>query len=283
MHNSISAYLSRAKKTLSYVSDSARYDAEILLSFVLNRPSSYFYTWPDKSLSSQEAKAFDALIERRSKGEPIAYIIGIKEFWSHSLKVTRDTLIPRADTETLVESVLKLDIEQNKPLSLLELGAGSGAISIALASERPNWQITGVDISQRALEVAQENASRYGYKNIHFIQSNWFSSLLAESKFDIIVSNPPYIREDDPDLCHYVKEYEPKSALIANENGLGDIHAIIKTASTFLKADGMLALEHGYAQASEVHQLYQQYGYQNIQTLSDLSGHPRVTLGSFIV
>jgi release factor glutamine methyltransferase len=281
MINSIGSLLFKAKIELSCTSESARHDAEALLSFVTGRAISYFYTWPDKILDDLKLRQFYQLLARRKKGEPIAYLVGKKEFWSHFLRVTKDTFIPRPDTEVLVESVLLFDPGENNRIPILELGTGSGAIAIAVASEKAEWQITAVDISSEALKIAEENANFHRCNNIEFVRSDWFSSLSTGKRFDVIVSNPPYIAENDPDLCQYVRYYEPIDALISDKNGLADIEFIIKESRNFLSIGGLLCLEHGYRQANVVTQMYIKYGYDNINTILDLSGHTRVTTAYF--
>ena len=282
MTKSIFSILMDAKKKLLSISNSPRCDAETLLTFVLGKETSYIYTWPERIVSDLELEKFYQLLNGRKNGEPISYIIGRKEFWSHSLRVTKDTLIPRPETELLVESILELSsVNNNRTYSVLDLGTGSGAISVALAGERKDWKITAIDICEKALEVAKENADFYGYSNIRFLKSNWFEELDLKKNFDAIVSNPPYVAESDFDLCRYVREYEPKIALISGKDGLRDSDLIIKGSRDILNDGGAVFLEHGWNQPDKIRQLYEKYRYGGIRHIRDLSGHKRVTMAHF--
>lgn len=251
---------------------------EILLEFVLKKDRAYLYTYPEKILTQQEYDLFQALIARRAQGEPIAYLIGKKEFYSLSFKVTKDTLIPRPETETVVEQVLRL-FPDNRPCQVLELATGSGTLAVTLAKLRPNWHILATDISEPALQVARDNAARYALQNIDFLLSDWYAKIPLQ-QFNLIVSNPPYIANDDPHLADL--GFEPISALIAGTQGLDCLAIIIKSAKDYLLPDGWLVLEHGFDQAEAVQNLLHVAQFVKVITISDLSGMPRVTLGQKI-
>ena len=254
-----------------------RLDAEVLLSHVLDRPRSYLHAWPERPLTPGEQSRFMSLIRRRRAGEPIAYITGRQEFWSLTFDVNRATLIPRPETELLVETALQLaDPIGSYGLRLADLGTGSGCIALALAHERPRWQITAVDVSDDALQMAQRNARRLGIDNVEFLWNDWLSGFSANT-FDIIVSNPPYIRAGDPHL-HDIR-HEPQTALVAGPDGLDALRRIITEAETCLKPNGLLLLEIGHDQSEAVHNLNQAAGYTGIQFKRDLAGIPRVCAG----
>lgn len=255
--------------------DISALDADLLLAYVLQKPRSYLYAHGEQLLTATEQAQFQALLQRREQGEPIAYIIGEQEFWSLPLRVTQDVLIPRPETELIVEFILA-QLPKDKPQSIIDLGTGSGAIAIAIASERLNWKITATDKSPSALAVAKHNAEKFTLSHISFIESDWFMNIPSQ-QFSAIISNPPYIANDDPhlrDLC-----YEPTSALVAENNGLDDIEKIVEQAKNYLQSSGLLAIEHGYKQLEAVQAIYRAAGYQDISTLNDLANHPRVTIG----
>jgi len=243
---------------------------------VLNKPRSYLLTWPEKKLSVEQLLEFKHLLSRRAQGEPIAYITGEKEFWSLSLAVSTATLIPRPDTETLVELVLEL-YSDDKVISCLDLGTGTGAIALALASEKATWKIEAIDFSFEAVKLAQFNAKNLNLAQVAIYQSDWFAGILINKKFDIIVSNPPYIDGDDINLCRGDVRFEPKSALVATEQGLADIKHIACEARRFLSADGKLFFEHGFEQGHAVRRILTDLGYENAQTKQDLNGHDRIS------
>ena len=276
---SIVQAIKQAAEILAESSDSARLDAEILLCQVLGCNTSHLFAWPEKSLNPNQTQAFNQLIEQRLTGVPVAYLIGSKEFWSMNLKVTPDTLIPRPDTETLVEFVLNKFSDQTK-LKILDFGTGSGAIAVAIASERPGWAITATDISAEALVIAKENAVSHQIKNIHFIQSNWFEQFKSQ-RFDLIISNPPYIAKDDEHLSQGDVRFEPASALISGETGMNDIETITKQAEQHLKPNGWLIFEHGYNQKRAVCECFNRNHFQKITQINDLSGQPRLSAGCY--
>lgn len=269
--------LREATDALTPVSDSALLDAEVLLCLALNKQRSHLRAWPDKQLQPEQLTAFRALLEQRQKGAPIAYITGNREFWSRDFHVSPDVLIPRPDTERLIELSLKL-IPADEPFKIIDLGTGSGIIAITLAAERPHAQITATDVSVAALRIAQINADKYHINNVQFYQSNWYSGV-PDTKFNLIISNPPYIAEDDSHLQQGDVRFEPQSALCAAEQGLGDIKIIATLARNHLEQDGHLLIEHGYDQQQQVQALFKNLHYDKVQTYKDLSGQPRVTYG----
>lgn len=251
-------------------SDSPRLDAELLLARAIDKPRSYFFSWPEKALAATDIKIFQQLLQRRIKGEPIAHILGEQEFWSNSFKVTADTLIPRPDTEVLVEQALA-QLPRENACTIADLGTGSGCIAISIALERPHWNVTAVDLSAAALAVAQDNADRLAAGNVECIESSWCTAL-EDNHYDLIVSNPPYIREQDEHLNQGDVRFEPRSALTAGEDGLEDIRIISQQAKAKLKSGGLLMLEFGYDQADLVSDILAQDGYENIQAHLDIAG-----------
>ncbi len=276
----IGALLALAKTRLAESgSDSPSLDAAVLLCHVLQQPRSYLLTWPEKMLTFEQQSEFDALLTRRLSGEPVAYIIGEREFWSLPLKVAPSTLIPRPDTERLVE--LALEKSQQIDGQILDLGTGTGAIALALASELPTRQIIGIDLQREAQQLAIENSQRLQITNVTFLQGSWFTPLAGGIKFALIVSNPPYIETDDPHLVQGDVRFEPKSALVAADNGLADIKYIAKTARDYLLDAGWLLFEHGCEQGAAVRAILGALGYQDITTEQDYAGNDRVTLARF--
>jgi len=276
MH-SIKSVLSEAADTLASVSDSALLDAEVLLCQALNQSRSHLRAWPDKPLQPEHLTAFKALLEKRQQGTPIADITGNREFWSRDFHVSPDVLIPRPDTELLIELSLKL-IPTNEPTRIIDLGTGSGIIAITLAAERPQARISATDFSLAALRIARLNADKHRISNIEFYHSDWFTGV-PEAKFKLIVSNPPYIAEDDSHLQQGDVRFEPQTALSAPEQGLADIRIIAEAARNYLEAGGHLVIEHGYNQQQQVQALFKDLHYDKVKTYKDLSGQPRVTYG----
>ncbi len=269
--------LKQSEKALIKTSHSPRLDVELLLAYVLGKPRQFLYAHPEHILQNELLFEYRALLERCMRGEPIAYITGTQEFWSLSLNVSSSVLIPRPETELIVELALSL-IQDSTPCRVLDLGAGSGAIALAIAHERPDCSLTATDNSPAAISVAEQNALQLDKKNINFLCGDWFAPV-KEMRFDIIVSNPPYVTENDPLLERSVADYEPKSALISGANGLDDIHKIINGAGNHLHKNGHLILEHGHAQGAEVRRLLARQGFHGIQTHEDLAHMERCTYG----
>ncbi|WP_136067043.1 peptide chain release factor N(5)-glutamine methyltransferase [Modicisalibacter radicis] len=257
-------------------SPTARLDAEVLLGHVLGRERSWLYTWNDHRVEGFPRARFAALVAARAGGEPVAYLTGEREFWGLALATGASTLIPRPDTECLVETALALMPATAR--RVLDLGTGSGAIALALASERPAWRVTGVDRIIEAVALAGGNARRLGIDNADFRVSDWFSAL-AGQRFELIVTNPPYLADDDPHLAHGDVRFEPRSALVAGDGGLADLRYLIEVAHDYLAAGGWLLLEHGMTQGEAVREALCRTGYVEVATQADLAGLPRVSLG----
>lgn len=270
-----------AESTNRLNGDEAAFEAQLLLQHALDVNRAWLISHADDALEANTHAGFEALLQRRLKGEPIAYILGYREFYGLKLKVTPDTLIPRPDTETLVEAALE-KIAPDLPLSICDLGTGTGAIALAIAKKCPHAQVTAVDFSEKALEVARQNAQDLSILNCQFLQSDWLSALKLNGQnqhFDVIVSNPPYIESHDAHLSQGDLRFEPLSALASGKDGLDDIRTIISQATHHLKPSGWLMLEHGFNQANQVADLLQQAGFLNIAHALDLSGIQRVTFG----
>ncbi|WP_336281067.1 peptide chain release factor N(5)-glutamine methyltransferase [Cronobacter dublinensis] len=259
-------------------SESPCRDAEILLGFVTGRTRTFILAFGETSLADDELTRLDALLARRVQGEPVAYLTGQREFWSLPLEVSAATLIPRPDTECLVEQALaRLPAA---PCRILDLGTGTGAIALALACERPDCQVTALEVVPEAVALARRNAQRLGIDNVTVLQSHWFSAL-TDARFSLIVSNPPYIDGDDPHLTQGDVRFEPKSALVAPDAGLADLDAIITGARRFLENDGWLLVEHGWRQGGAVRELFTRAGYHGVETCRDYGGNERLTLGHY--
>lgn len=265
---------------LATVSDTPRLDVELLLAHILQKTRTWLFTWPDASLSDAQTKIFQDYFSRRISGEPIAHIIGVREFWSLPLAVNSSTLIPRPDTELLVEILLQLFAEDSSTQirTLLDLGTGTGAIALAAASEKPHWQVLAVDKSQDAVLLAEKNRTQLQLTNVRVQQSDWFAQIANAEKFDVIVSNPPYIDPQDPHLDQGDVRFEPRSALIADKKGLADIEWIVAHSLNYLTYSGWLLLEHGYGQGEAVRNLLSERGFVAIETRCDYGGNERVTL-----
>jgi len=254
-------------------------DVQLLLMHVLSCSRVYLISHADIFVTSDQYKRFLELIDRRQQGEPIAYILGRKSFWNLELNITPAVLIPRPETELIVEWVLN---RKEDFLSIADLGTGSGAIALSIAQEKPNWQVIATDASENALQIAKTNAEKYALKNVEFYLGDWCYAL-PEKKFDIIVSNPPYIAQHDPHLKQGDVRFEPKTALIADEEGLAEVKKITEQARNYLKDEAYLIIEHGYDQGEQVRQIFKANNYQAIQTINDYAGHARLTLGQLIV
>jgi len=254
--------------------DSPRLDAELLLSHVTGLGRTSFRAWPEREVAPDQAQAFRELVAERVKGLPIAYLLGQQEFWSLPLKVSPSTLIPRPDTECLVETALELPLPENA--RVLDLGTGTGAIALALASEKPVWQIMASDRVEEAVELARENSQLLGLP-IVMVQSHWFDQI-PESAFDLLISNPPYIPDSDRHLHEGDVRFEPPSALVAGDDGLDDIRLLVTQGLKRLNPDGWMVLEHGYDQGEAVRDLFAAAGWRNIETRKDYGGNDRMTL-----
>lgn len=263
-------------KALLVESDSALLDARVLLSHVLSCSSTYLHTWSDKMLTADQLNHYFSLIAKRIEGLPVAHLTGRRDFWSLELLVNDSTLIPRPETELLVE--LALDLAVPADCKLIDLGTGTGAIALAIAKERPNWHILATDFDASILQLTAKNIAHNHIKNVSLLPSRWFDEL-PEQSFDVIVSNPPYIDPTDVHLTQGDVRFEPKSALIADNHGLADIQEIVTQAPHYLADGGWLLLEHGYDQRNAVQALLQDNGFHQVRTCQDLAGQDRVTLG----
>ncbi|MER1976023.1 peptide chain release factor N(5)-glutamine methyltransferase [Pseudocitrobacter faecalis] len=256
-------------------SESPRRDAEILLGHITGKTRTFIMAFDETVLTSAERAPLDTLLARRERGEPIAHLVGMREFWSLPLAVSPVTLIPRPDTECLVEQALARLPEE--PCEILDLGTGTGAIALAIASERPDCRVTAVDFIADAVALAQQNAQTLGIDNVTILQSDWFSAL-AGQQFAMIVSNPPYIDEQDPHLAQGDVRFEPKTALVAADEGLADLAQIILEGRQALLSGGVMLLEHGWTQGDAVRQLFTDAGYLQAQTCKDYGNNDRLTL-----
>lgn len=256
-------------------SESAALDARLLLAHVLAKPTSYLFTWPEKALAPDEVNQAATLLQRRLQGEPMAYILGEQEFYGYPFYVSPATLIPRPDTELLVERVLALAPAGTQ--QVLDLGTGSGAIALSLAKERPHWHLTAVDNSLDALRVAEQNKQRLGASNCTLLLSHWFEKITQ--RYNLIVSNPPYIDPNDQHLTQGDVRFEPSSALVADDKGLADIAYLVGAAQQHIYPGGLLMLEHGYDQGQQVRELMLAAGWQQVQTEQDYGARDRITYG----
>ena len=263
---------------LNLESGSARIEVQCQLQAVLQVNRAWLLTHPEHQLDDQQYARYAALFERRLLGEPVAYLLGEREFYGLNFKVSPATLIPRPDTELLVDLALQ-HIPQQGRCRVLDLGTGSGAIALSIAHARPNAEVVAVDTSTAALEIAQLNAQRLDLKSARFLQGDWFSALHDE-RFDIVVSNPPYIAAGDAHLARGDVRFEPRSALVSGAEGLDDIRRITAQAKAHLNPDGWLLFEHGYDQAAQVRALLQQAGFTAVFSARDLAGIERVSGGS---
>lgn len=275
----VESALKRAGAELARISDSPGLDARVLLAAALGCSPAWLIAHAQDALTAEQLGVFDRAVARRRAGEPVAYVLGSREFWSLELRVSPDTLIPRPDTETLVEVALGL-IEQVANPRILDLGTGSGAIALALAHERADASVTATDRSDNALRIARANAQTHGLdQRVRFEQGDWFDALKNAQRFDLIVSNPPYVRCDDPHLSRGDVRFEPSLALVAGSDGLDAYRRIAPGSPDHLHAGGWLAVEHGAEQADEVSALFDSAPLTDVQSVRDLAGQPRVTCG----
>ena len=270
----IDAALTRASAALQPVTESPRIDAELLLARALDLDRSYLYAHPEEELDDAAVARFFDTVERRRQDVPLAYITGVKEFWSLALTVTPDTLLPRPETELLVELALR-HVSRQSRCRVLDLGTGSGAIALAIASERPNWRVTATDLGESALAVARENARQLQLPNVRFLQGDW-TEPVADCTFDLIVCNPPYVQSGDPAL--EALRYEPLIALSPGEDGLEAIRVLARDCAPILIPGGPLLLEHGIDQKEDVARLLREHGWSDIECFDDLTGRPRATM-----
>lgn len=275
----VATLLRMAGTRLASASITPRLDAEILLAHVLQVSRSQLFAHPEQRVADRQLRLFALLVVARQKGRPVAYLTGRREFWSLNLKVNSDTLIPRPETELLVEQSLR-HLPVGARWYLLDLGTGSGAIALALAKERPHCRITATDISQSALAVAQENARNLGLQNLEFLQGNWFEPIPGR-RYSLIASNPPYVPDADPHLSAGDLRFEPRQALTGGPDGLAAIRKIALRAPAHLEPGGVLALEHGNDQAARVRELLASAGFGELRSFRDLAGIERVTTGRF--
>lgn len=273
--NSIHHLIQQGFNQLKPYEQEARLESEILLAHVLQKNRAYLYTHPENIIAEENINQYLSLIHQRELGKPIAYLIGEKEFYGRRFFVNEHTLIPRPETELLIDFIVGLNIDV--PLKIADLGTGSGVIAITLALEYPDFKIFAIDNTEYALEIAKKNAARLNVLDIEFRLGNWLEGF-AE-KLDMIVSNPPYLAKNDEHLSQGDLRFEPRSALVADENGLADFKMIIKQATNVLKKNGFLIFEHGFEQAELVRTCLTEHGFSNVESLKDLAGHERVSLG----
>lgn len=275
--SSVRELLAAARQALADAAEDPLQEAQILLGHVLGQGRTWLYAWPEHRPGTSQIARFEALLARRRAGEPVAHLVGEREFWSLSLRVDAATLVPRPETELLVETLLALVLPDEA--RVLDLGTGSGAIALALASERPRWRITATDASPQALAVARTNARRLGLAWVRFRQGDWFDAVASDATFDLIVSNPPYIAEQDPHLERGDLRFEPRTALASGADGLDDIRRIVAGAPHHLTGAGWLWLEHGHDQGTGVTAMLQEQGFHDVVTHRDLAGHGRCSGG----
>jgi release factor glutamine methyltransferase len=270
----LDAAIAGATQRLLQSSDSARLDAEILLCQAIDMPRSYLFAHPEDELDTLTMQRFESLLARRLDGEPMAYIAGMREFWSQELLVSPATLVPRPETELVVDLALR-EIPREAVWQILDLGTGSGAIAVAIAAERALCEVTATDFSAEALAIAAENVRQANLPNVTCIEGDW-TKPVANRRFEVIVSNPPYVNDDDPALL--ALRHEPRSALVSGRDGLDDLRILANDCMAILAADGCLILEHGAEQQQAVAALLEATGWVDIACHNDLAGKPRVTV-----
>jgi len=253
-------------------------EAQVLLAFVLGRNRAWLVAHATDALEATDADAFARLARRRRDGEPVAYLTGEREFFGLSLAVDPSVLIPRPETETLVECALR-KLPQRRASRVLDLGAGTGAIALAIAHERPQARVVAVDRSEAALAIARENARRLALTTVEFVRGDWFAAVPADDRYDVIASNPPYVAAGDPHLGEGDVRFEPTAALVAGRDGLDALRIIVAAAGRYLLPEGWLVVEHGYDQAASVRALFEGAGFSSLESHRDLCGIPRVMAG----
>lgn len=273
----LKAALNHAKAFLRPTSPTPQLDAEVLLMHVTGQSRAFFYAHPEYNLTPSQIQRFQTLLNARQEGTPVAYLTGQREFWSLSLNVNSTTLIPRPETERLVEVALK-QLKNQPNAAILDLGTGSGAIALALASEQAHWEILASDKSEAALQTAQNNLEQFAFNHVRLCCSDWFQNI-PKQQFDAIVSNPPYLAERDPHLERGDLRFEPQDALVSGSDGLNAIRHIIQTSLAYLKPGGLLLLEHGFQQKKAVLSTFNQWGYANAQCWQDWQGQDRISGG----
>lgn len=272
---SVGELLAHAARQLAAVSESPRMDAELLLAHTIERDRTWLFTWSDTSISEQQHTAFMSLLEERLAGKPVAWLLGEREFYGYLFRVTPDTLIPRPDTELLVETALRLLPDTG--LRVADLGTGTGAVGISLALARPRWHVMLGDVHADTLAVARDNAARLHASNTQTVLSSWLDAI--DGELDAVVSNPPYVAEQDPHLSRGDLRFESRRALVAGTDGLDAIRVIARQSVEKVRPGGLLALEHGYDQGHAVAELLTRAGFVDVTTEKDLAGHDRVTHG----
>jgi len=276
LYHTIAGALNWASPQLVEVSDTPKLDAEVMLLHIIHKRRGYLYTWPDERLTSEQVGLYNVMVGRRVLGTPIAHIVGEREFWSLPFMVNPTTLIPRPDTEILVETALNLPLVDTA--RVLDLGTGTGVIALSLAFEKPSWQITAVDNVIEAVALAKANRAQLKLDQVNIIRSDWFDSVECYD-FNLIVSNPPYIDETDVHLNQGDVRFEPQSALTAGLDGYADLFHIAESARDYLAPDGYLLLEHGYQQAIVLRDKMKELGFENVSTVRDFGSNDRCTLG----
>ena len=269
--------LQQARQNLAESSPTAGLDAQVLLSHILQCNTAHLLAWPEKKLNREQIANYRQLIQQRQQGVPVAHLTGLREFWSLNFSVNDSTLIPRPETETLIEFILDKFSDREK-IKLLDMGTGTGAIAITIATEKPGWEIFASELIEDALKLARDNSNRHQTSNITFIHSDWFNNI-KHNDFDIIVSNPPYIANDDPHLLAGDVRFEPQSALSAGTTGMNDIEHLCAHAKNHLTQNGWLIVEHGYNQKQLVADCFAENDFVQIEQKQDLSGHIRMTAG----
>jgi release factor glutamine methyltransferase len=265
---------------LTPASDTALLDTELLLCHSLQVDRTWLKTWPEKTLAAADTERFEQLFQRRLQGEPVAFIVGTQGFWTLDLQVSPHTLIPRPETELLVEAALQLPLASGS--QVLDLGTGTGAIALALASECPDWTLTAVDLQASAVELAEQNRRAHQLDNLSIYQSDWFAGVAKrqpQTQFNLIVSNPPYIEIDDAHLLVGDLRFEPASALVSGAEGLDDLKQVIGQSCGFLAPAGWLLVEHGHNQGAAVRELFNEAGFVLVETRQDYNQLDRITLG----